>query len=282
MSTKQIRELEKELKRKSLELKLDTINMLDKAGSGHVGGAFSLADIMTVLYFHHAKVDGANPEWEERDYILLSNGHVCPIWYATLARKGFFEKSELDSLRKIGSLLQGHPKAHIPGVENSSGPLGHGLSQAIGIALGLKLDGKKNRVFCMLSDGEQQEGQTWEAAMSAPKWQLDNLVCIIDKNGIQIEGTTDEIMPLGNLKEKYEAFGWLTAEIDGHSYEEIISALEFADKVDGPVMIIAHTTGGHGVEFMEGKHAYHDWKGQEGEAEQAMREISQQLEELND
>lgn len=281
MSTKEIRELSQELKRKSIEIKIDTIKMLDKAGSGHVGGAFSLADIMTSLYFHHAKVDGANPEWEDRDYILLSNGHVCPVWYSTLAHKGFFDMTELDSLRKIDSLLQGHPKAHIPGVENSSGPLGHGLSQAIGIALGLKMDGKKNRVFCMLSDGEQQEGQTWEAAMSAPKWKLDNLVAIIDQNGIQIEGTTDEIMPLGNLKEKYEAFGWLVTEIDGHNYEEILSALTFADQVDGPVMVIAHTKGGNGVSYMEGKYQYHDWKGKEGEAEQALEELEVQLVELD-
>ncbi len=256
--------------------------MLDKAGSGHVGGAFGMADIFTTLYYNFAKIDPTNPDWDGRDYILLSNGHICPIWYAALGDLGFFDKKEFDHLRQINSLLQGHPKLGIPGIENSSGPLGHGLSQAVGICLGLKMDQKQNRVFCLVSDGEQQEGQIWEAAMAANKWKLDNLVVIMDKNDMQIEGTTDDIMPLGDLKEKYESFGWTALEIDGNNFEQILSCLEFTSKIaDSPTIIIAHTKAGNGVDFIEEGHwKYHDWKGAEGEAERALAQLNEKLQTL--
>lgn len=271
----------KELEIKAYEIRLETIKMLGKAGSGHAAGPMGMADIFTTLYFNWAKLDPQNPEWSERDYILLSNGHICPIWYAVLGVAGFFPKAEMDSLRKINSLLQGHPKVSIPGVENSSGPLGHGLSQAIGIALGLKMDDKPNRVICLMSDGEHQEGQVWEAVMSANKWKLGNLIAIMDNNGMQIEGTTNEIMPLGDLKEKYEAFGWNVIIIDGHDFEQILIALDRADIADTPTMIIANTIGGKGVRFMEdGGWKYHDWKGEPGDTEKAIADIEWRLGEL--
>jgi transketolase len=271
----------KQLEKISYELRLDVVEMLEKAGSGHIGGAFSIADIMTCLYFSFAKLDPNNPDWPERDYILLSNGHVCPILYATLARKGYFPREELFNLRTIDSLLQGHPKLGIPGVENSSGLLGQGLSQGIGIALGLKMDNKSNKVVVITSDGEHQEGQTWEAIMSANKWQLDNLIVIIDRNNVQIDGNTEDIMPLGSLKEKYESFGWTALEIDGHKYEDILSVLEFARKITNPVAIIADTVAGKGIRFMEGKYQYHDWKDDKQESEIAKKELQMKINKLN-
>jgi transketolase len=271
----------KDFKKKVLQLKMDTLEMLNKAGSGHIGGGYGMADIWVALYYGILNYDSSNPDWVERDYMLLSNGHTCPIWYATLADVGFFSKSELNNLRKIDSLLQGHPKVMIPGVENSSGPLGHGLSQAIGIALGLKVDKKDNRVYCFVSDGEQQEGQNWEAAMSASKWKLDNLIAIMDNNGVQIEGTTDEIMPLGDIAGKYRAFGWEVIEIDGHDYDQIEKAFEDAIKVSGkPVMIIANTVSGKGISFMENDPGFHDWKGEEGDYEKAKVELEEALNSL--
>lgn len=268
----------KEIQKKVIELKIDMLHMLDKAGSGHIGGGYGMADVMTVLYYNIMNIDPQNPDSPDRDFFLLSNGHTCPIWYTVLADKGFFPKEELNSLRKIDSLLQGHPKVTMPGIENSSGPLGHGLSQAIGIALGLKMDNKPNRVYCFVSDGEQQEGQIWEAAMSASKFKLDNLIAIMDKNGIQIEGTTDEIMPLGDLKAKYEAFGWHVIEIDGHNVPMIFEAFEKAHAVEGkPVMIISNNVSGKGVSFMENNPGYHDWKGNPGETEKALAELQEEL-----
>lgn len=270
----------RELEKISLELKIDVVKMLDQADSGHVGGAFSIADVVADLYFHVAKLDPANPQWEDRDFILLSNGHVCPIVYAALAKKGFFAKEELSSLRKINSLLQGHPKLGIPGIENSSGLLGQGLSQGVGIALGLLMDGKQNRVFVLTSDGEHQEGQTWEAVMSASKWDLSNLTVIVDQNNVQIEGRTDDIMPLGSLRDKYESFGWMAFEIDGHNHAEVIKTLEFADKIEKPVVIIAHTISGEDVSFMERMYQYHDWKDDPDEVKKALEELNDKLTKL--
>lgn len=268
------------LERISFELKKDVIVMLDEADSGHVGGAFSLADVVTCLYFHIAKIDPQNPDWEDRDYILLSNGHVCPILYAALARRGFFPQEELNKLRKIDSLLQGHPKLGIPGVENTSGLLGQGLSQGVGIALGLKMDSRQNKVFVLTSDGEHQEGQTWEAAMAASKWKLNNLVVIVDRNQVQIDGYTEDIMPLGDLRGKYESFGWLAVEIDGHNYQDIIETLEFAKKADRPVAIITHTISGEDISFMERLYHYHDWKDDPEEVVKALAELDAKIEEL--
>lgn len=233
-----------------------------------------MADVFAALYFSFLNTTPENPYDEHRDYCLLSNGHICPIYYAALARRGFFPIEEIQKLRKIDSLLQGHPKLSIPGVENSSGPLGHGLSQAVGIALALKMDNKKNRVVCCMSDGEHQEGQTWEAVMSATKWNLGNLIAIMDCNRLQIEGTTDEIMPLGDLAQKYTSFGWEVREIDGHNFSEILEALSWADGNIRPTMLIAHTTLGKGVSFMENNWAYHDWAGKPGDAEKALVELN--------
>lgn len=266
----------------SLELKKDVIVMLDEAGTGHIGGAFSIADVVTCLYFYIAKVDPQNPRWNDRDYVLLSNGHVCPILYTALARRGFFSHSELSKLRKIDSLLQGHPKLGIPGIENTSGLLGQGISQGVGIALGLKMDSRQNTVCVLSSDGEHQEGQIWEAVMSANKWGLDNLVVVVDRNQVQIDGSTEDIMPIGSLKEKYEGFGWLVMEIDGHNYQEIITALEFAKKAPQPVSIIAHTISGEGISFMEGLYSYHDWKDNPEDVTKALAELDTKLQKLRD
>ena len=271
----------KQLEKIAYELRLDVIEMLEKAGSGHIGGAFSIADVVTCLYFNFAKLDPNNPDWAERDYIILSNGHVCPILYAALAKKGYFPREELYNLRTIDSLLQGHPKLGIPGVENSSGLLGQGLSQGIGIALGLKIDNKSNKVIVLTSDGEHQEGQTWEAIMSANKWKLENLIVIVDRNYVQIDGNTEDIMPLGSLKEKYESFGWTALEIDGHKYEDIVNVLEFSRKITGPVVIIADTIAGKGIRFMEGKYQYHDWKDDKQESDLAKKELIMKIEKLN-
>jgi transketolase len=270
VQTKDISELQKI----AHQLRLDVLEMLRLAGSGHIGWPFGMADIFAALYFSFLKTTPENSSDPDRDYCLLSNGHICPIYYSALARAGFFPIDEMQRLRKIDSLLQGHPKLSIPGVENSSGPLGHGLSQAVWIALALQMDGKKNRVVCCMSDGEHQEGQAWEAVMSANKWNLWNLIAIMDCNRLQIEGTTDEIMPLGNLADKYRAFGWDVREIDGHNFSEILEALTWADANTKPTMLIAHTTLGKWVSFMENNWAYHDWAGKSGDAEKALAELS--------
>jgi len=268
----------KELQKISFELKKDVIRMLDEADSGHVGGAFSIADIVTCLYFRIANINPEDPNWEDRDFILLSNGHVCPIIYAALARKGYFPIEELKKMRKIGGLLQGHPKLGIPGIENTSGLLGQGLSQGVGVALGLTMDGKNNKVFVISSDAEHQEGQIWEAAMAANKWDLNNLVVIVDRNHVQIDGNTEDIMPLGSIKEKYESFGWSAFEIDGHNYQEIIDTLGFASKLESPVAIIAHTISGEDISFMERLYKYHDWKDDPIEVKKAIKELDRQIE----
>jgi transketolase len=275
-------------------LRLDVLEMLHLAGSGHIGGAFGMADIFTALYFSFLRTNPENPSDPCRDYCLLSNGHICPIYYATLARRGFFPIEEMQKLRKIDSLLQGHPKLGIPWVENSSGPLGHGLSQAVWIALALKMgtspltplprgrgegDGDvgvrcRQRVVCCMSDGEHQEGQTWEAIMSAKKWNLDNLIAIVDVNNLQIEGTTDEVMPLGDLAAKYRSFGWHVREIDGHDFIQILDALAWADACDGPAVILAHTILGKWVSFMENDWHYHDWPAKAGDYEKARAELT--------
>lgn len=266
-----------DLQKKGNELRIKTLELLENAPSGHVGGALGMADVFAAVYYHFADVDPHNPDWADRDYILLSNGHICPIWYATLWDLGFFDAQELKHLRQIGHLLQGHPKRDMPWVENSSGPLGHGLSQAIGMAHGLKMDSKKNRVICLMSDGEHQEWQTWEAIMSAPKWWLDNLICIMDHNDIQIEWHISEIMPLGDIERKYLEFGWAVTTIDGHNMEAITEALHWADKHQKPSMIIANTIAGKGVDFMEWKWEFHDWKWDPEHAKSGIAQISSLL-----
>lgn len=235
------------------------IRMLNEAGSGHPGGSLSAADIVATLYFHEMKTDPKQPGSPDRDRFVLSKGHAAPVLYAALAEKGFFPVEELDTLRKAGSRLQGHPSMkHLPGVEMSTGSLGQGLSAANGMALAGKLDGRGYRVYVLLGDGETQEGQVWEAAMAAAHYKLDNLVAFLDHNGLQIDGPTSEVMSPEPVVDKWRAFGWHVEEIDGHSIPEICGALEKAREVKGrPVMIVANTVKGKGVSFMENKAGWH-------------------------
>ncbi len=249
----------KKLEEKAKEIRIDIIKMLLEAGSGHTGGPLGMADIFTALYFHILNLGPKNPNWEERDRLVLSNGHICPVLYATMAERGFFPLEELKTLRKLGSRLQGHPhRSALPGLETTSGPLGSGLSQACGMALAGKLNDAKWRVYCLTSDGEHDEGNTWEAVMFAGKYKINNLVALMDRNNIQIDGFTENIMPLEPLKDKYEAFGWHVLEIDGHNMEQIIGAFEEAKTIfEKPTMILAHTIPGKGVSFMENRYEWH-------------------------
>lgn len=264
-----------ELELMANRIRQDVINMLVEAGSGHVAGSLGMADVFTALYFFVINHNPRDPQWEDRDRVYLSNGHICPVWYAALANTGYFPHSELRTLRKLNSRLQGHPHYHsLPGVENTGGPLGQGLSQAIGSALAARLDGKRYRTFCLMSDAEHQEGQTWEAAMFAGKHRLHNLLGIIDRNNIQIDGFTEDVMPLEPLRAKYEAFNWHVLEVDGHNIEEIIDACHEAEAIfEKPTVIIAHTIPGKGVEFMEQKFEWHSKPFKPGEAEEALKRL---------
>lgn len=249
----------KKLEIKANQIRQDIIHMLVAAGSGHSAGPLGMADIFTALYFNILKHDPRNPGWEYRDRLVLSNGHICPVLYATLAHAGYFPTSELMTLRKLNTRLQGHPhRTSLPGLETTSGPLGSGLSQASGMALAAKMDDLRWRVYCLTSDGEHEEGNTWEAVMFAAKYKLHNLTVIMDRNNIQIDGYTEEIMPLEPLRAKYEAFGWYVIEINGHNFGEIIGACHMAETIyEKPVMIIAHTIPGKGVGYMEGDFRWH-------------------------
>ncbi len=240
-------------------LRQDVIKMLTIAGSGHSAGPLGMADIFTVLYFHILNHNPKKPDWPDRDRVVLSNGHICPILYAALARSGYFKESELKTLRQLNSRLQGHPhRGALPGIESTSGPLGSGLSQAIGMALAARLDRKNYRVYCLMSDGEHQEGNLWEAAMFAGKERLRNLTAIIDRNNIQIDGHTEDVMPLEPFRKKYEAFNWHVLEVDGHSFEQITAAIAEAKAIyEKPTIIIAHTIPGRGVSFMENNYLWH-------------------------
>lgn len=235
------------------------IDTLFKIQTGHPGGSLSAVEIVTTLYFEKMRVDPKNPKWPDRDRFVLGKGHAAPILYVALAEKGFFPEKDLETLRQLGSHLQGHPCAKkTPGVELSTGPLGLGLSAAQGMALGARMDGRDFRTYVLLGDGEIQEGIVWEAAMSAAKFGLDNLTAILDYNKVQLDGTTDEIMPLGDVRAKWESFGWHVIEIDGHKVEEIADALDRAKAVKGrPTIIVARTVKGKGVSFMEGKNTWH-------------------------
>lgn len=253
-------------------LRQDIIRMLYEAKSGHTAGPLGLADIFTALYFNVLSHNPANPDWPERDRLVLSNGHVCPVLYAALANAGYFPREELMSLRKLGSRLQGHPhKGVLPGIENSSGPLAQGLSQAAGMALVAKKENKNWRVYCIISDGEQQCGESWEAAMFAAKYKLSNLTAIMDRNNIQIDGSTEEIMPLEPIAEKYRAFGWQVMEVDGHDINKIIRACEQSKINEKPTMIIAHTIPGKGIPFMEFLCEWHGKTPTKEETENAMK-----------
>lgn len=241
------------------QIRIDLIKMLTHAGSGHTAGPLGMADVFTAMYFHILRHDPKKPDWEERDRLVLSNGHICPIMYTTMAHAGYFPKKELMTLRKFGTRLQGHPhRTALPGLETTSGPLGSGLSQATGMAIAARMDQKKAHIYCLMSDGEHNEGNVWEAIMLAGKLKLKNLTALIDRNNIQIDGMTENIMPLEPLKEKYEAFNWHVLEIDGHNFSEIIGAFEEAKAIyEKPVVIIAHTIPGKGIPEIEFDYRWH-------------------------
>ncbi len=254
------------------------IEMLLEAGSGHTAGPLGMTDIFTLLYFHALKHDAKNPSWEERDRLVLSNGHICPVLYATMAHAGYFPLEELKTLRKFGSRLQGHPhREFLPYLENSSGPLGSGLSQAVGMALADRLDRgytSTRTIYCLTGDGELDEGQNWEAIMLASKEKLRNLIVIVDRNNIQIDGYTEDIMPLDNLVDKFNSFGFHTQEIDGHNFDSINDAIHKAKTVyEKPSVIIARTIPGKGVAEFERDYHWHGVTPNKGQAEMALREL---------
>lgn len=264
-----------ELERKASDIRQDIIRMLEKAGSGHPGGSLGQADIYTALYFAIMKHDPAKPDWAERDILIQSNGHTCPVRYAAMAHAGYFDREELWTLRQFGSRLQGHPeRTKLPGLENTSGPLGSGLSQAAGMALAMRMDKQMHRwVYVTTGDGELNEGNNWEAIMLIAKYKLTNLIAIVDRNNIQIDGPTEVVMPLEDLRAKWEAFGWHVLEIDGHDIEAVIDAVSMAKAiVEKPVVIIAHTIPGKGVDFME--YDFH-WHGVAPNHEQARAALKQ-------
>lgn len=235
------------------------IEMLLEAGSGHSAGPLGMADIFTAFYFHILNHKPSNPDWPDRDRLVLSNGHICPVRYASMALAGYFPVSELKTLRKLNSRLQGHPhRSALPGIETTSGPLGEGISQAIGMALAARLNGEKHHIYCITSDGEHQEGNTWEAIMFAAKNKLNNLTVIIDRNNIQIDGFTENIMPIENLRAKYESFNWHVLEVDGNNIEAFVDSVREARAIyEKPVVLIAHTVPGKGVDFMENDYLWH-------------------------
>jgi transketolase len=258
------------------DIRTDIIRMLEHAGSGHSAGPLDLTDIFTALYFEIMKLDPKKPNWEDRDILLLSNGHCVPVQYATMAHRGYFDRKELMTLRQLGSRLQGHPEREkLPGLENTSGPLGCGLSQACGMALAMRMDKQHHRwVYVVLGDGEQDEGNVWEAAMLASKYKLNNIIAITDRNNIQIDGPTESVMPLGDLKAKWESFGWHVIEIDGNNIEAVIDAYSMGRAiVEKPVMIIAHTVPGKGVDFMEYDFHWHGAPPNHDQAIEALHEL---------
>ena len=253
------------------------IETLLEAGSGHSAGPLGMADIFTALYFHVLNHDPKNPDWPDRDRLILSNGHICPVRYVAMAYAGYFPIEELKTLSKLNTRLQGHPhRTALPGVETTSGPLGSGISQSVGVALAARLDNKKHRVYCLTSDGEHQEGNLWEAVMFAGKMKhkMSNLTVIIDRNNIQIDGYTENVMPLEPLRAKYESFNWHVLEIDGHSMAQFVDAVAEASAIyEKPTAIIAHTIPGKGVSFMEGDFRWHGKPPNKEEAKAALAEL---------
>ncbi len=264
-----------DLKLKANRARELVIESLLEAGSGHSAGSLGMADIFTAFYFHILRHDPKNPDWPDRDRLILSNGHICPLRYAMMAMSGYFPEDELKTLRKIGSRLQGHPhRITLPGLETTSGPLGEGLSQAIGIALAAKLDNKSYQTYVLTSDGEHQEGNTWEAVQFAGKIRLNNMTEVIDRNNIQIDGFTENIMPLEPLKEKYLSFGWEVFEANGNDIAAFVETIRKVRMVyDKPSCIIAHTIPGKGVTFMENDYNWHGKAPDKDEAEKALNEI---------
>lgn len=264
------------LDRKANDIRQDIIRMLEHAGSGHSAGPLGLADIFTALYFDVLQHDPKKPDWKDRDILLLSNGHCVPVRYATMAHAGYFDRKELMTLRKFGSRLQGHPeRTRLPGMETTSGPLGCGLSQACGMSLAMRMNKETHRwVYVVMGDGELNEGNVWEAAMLGGKYKLNNVVGIIDRNNIQIDGPTESVMPLEDLRGKWEAFGWHVLEINGNDIEAVIDACAMARSiVEKPVMIIAHTIPGKGVDFMEYDFHWHGAPPNHEQAREALHEL---------
>ena len=268
----------KELELRANEIRKSIIEMLVEAGSGHTAGPLGMTDIFTYLFFHKLKHDPKNPSWSERDMVVLSNGHICPVYYATMAHAGYFDTKELLTLRKFGSRLQGHPhREFMPWLETSSGPLGSGLSQAVGMALADKIDQGPNSdryIYALMSDGELGEGNSWEAILLAGKNKLRNLIVIVDRNNIQIDGYTEDILPLEPLRAKWEAFNWHVVEVDGHNFEAIDEAVGQAKAVyEKPTVIIAHTIPGKGVKEFERDFTWHGKSPSKDEAKMALKEL---------
>ncbi len=268
-----------ELPKKALEIRIDILKMLNNAGSGHSGGPLGMADIFTALYFHVLHHDPENPLWEDRDRLFLSNGHIVPVRYAAMAHAGYFPISKLKSLRQFGSDLQGHPeRTRMPSLESTSGPLGSGLGQAAGYAYAARMDNKRFRTYCITSDGEHDEGNHWEAVMFAAKYKLGNLTVFVDRNNIQIDGFTHNVMPLESLSEKYKAFNWNVVSIDGHNFNQILSAVESArSEYQRPTVIIAKTIPGKGVYFMENKFEWHGKVPDDAQTKEAVKLLTKEL-----
>jgi len=264
-----------ELKAMAVTIRCDIIEMIATANAGHPGGSLSAADIVTALYFRVMRIDPTNLDWPDRDRFILSKGHACPVWYAALAERGYFDRSHLNTLRQINSILQGHPDMkRTPGIDMTAGSLGHGLSAGVGIALSGKLRKKDYHVWVVVGDGESQEGSIWEAAMASAKWKLDNLTAILDHNNLQNDDCVADEMPIEPVADKWRAFGWHVVEIDGHNMTEIIEALEDAKAFKGmPTIVIARTVKGKGVSFMENVVDWHGKAPCREEAEQALEEI---------
>jgi transketolase len=270
-----------ELKKKAVEIRKDVLNMLTLAGSGHTGGSLSIVEILLALYYYKLKHDPKHPGWKERDRFLLSKGHGCPALYAVLASRGYFPREELWTLRKVGSRLQGHPQLGLPGIEISSGSLGQGLSIANGIALASRLDKIDIKVYCLMGDGETNEGQIWEAAMTAAHYKLDNVCGIIDFNKLQIDGFCCEVKDMAPYANKWINFGWNAIEVDGHDLEKLMDAFDKANSLKGkPTVIIAHTVKGKGVSFIENKVEWHGIAPKKEECERAVQELDEALNKL--
>lgn len=266
------------IEEKANNIRTSIIEMLLEAGSGHTAGPLGMSDIFATLFFHSLKHDPKNTNWEERDRLILSNGHICPVYYATMAHAGYMPVEELKTLRKFGSRLQGHPhREFMPWLETSSGPLGAGLSQAVGMALADRIDNgiqSEKTIYCLLGDGELNEGNNWEAIMLAGKEKLNNLLAIVDRNNIQIDGYTEDIMPLDSLRAKWEAFNWSVIEIDGHNIEEISNAINKAKAIfEKPTVIIAHTIPGKGVKEFERDYKWHGMPPNKEQADMALKEL---------
>lgn len=262
------------LKKIALDVRRNVLKMTTAAGSGHPGGSMSATDILVCLYFNVMRHDPGKPDWPDRDRFVLSKGHAAPALYAVLAECGYFSKKLLPSLRKLGSPLQGHPDMkRLPGIEMSTGSLGQGLSTALGMAMGCRLDERTNHVYCLIGDGESQEGQIWEAAMAASHNRLDNLTVVLDENKLQIDGSTNEIMDVSNQRARWKAFGWDTHVINGHDYDAILKALKRAREPGKPRMIVAQTVKGKGVRFMENQLRYHGAPLSKDELKKALKEL---------